>query len=84
VKKFFVSFAPFHCAKCRYNPFISKYRAFSIRLSFIVFNNVFFTHFHFLGLDTIESISSSFSSRALNLRDMMRRATQAAARNMEV
>jgi hypothetical protein len=32
----------------------------------------------------MESIGSSFSSRALNLRDMMRRATQAAARNMEV
>jgi len=37
------------------------------------------------GLDSIESITSAISStsRALNLRDMMRRATQAAARNIE-
>merc|ERR1719341_2128574 len=36
---------------------------------------------HSSGLDSIESITSAISSRALNLRDMMRRATQAAARS---
>ena len=36
---------------------------------------------HASGLDSIESITSAISSRALNLRDMMRRATQAAARS---
>merc|ERR1719474_2098556 len=36
---------------------------------------------HSSGLDSIESITSAISSRALNLRDMMRRATQTAARS---